>query len=342
MPTIDADAHVIETEQTWEYLDAADVQYRPRLVVERGANGTSVEAWEIDGQRHARHANTGADTPRESRELTDVEGRLRHMDALGVDVAVIYPTLLLKPLTPRPELERALCGTYNRWMASVWSRSRGRLRWVAVVPLLSMDVALAALEEAIAGGACGVLLRPLEQGRRLSDAYFDPLYTAATRLNVPVCVHSGNGTPWLRDFYATDCGFSAFKLSGVGAFHQVLFDDLPSRFPDLRLGFIELSAQWVPYAIHDLARRFEKRGKQLRPDVLQANRIYVACETHDDLPYVVRYTGEDNLVIGSDYGHADTTAEVEALRRFREQSALDPRIVGKILDENARALYGLS
>ena len=49
-----------------------------------------------ENQRHARHANTGADTPRESRELTDVEGRLRHMDALGVDVEVVYPTLLLK------------------------------------------------------------------------------------------------------------------------------------------------------------------------------------------------------------------------------------------------------
>jgi hypothetical protein len=26
---------------------------------------------------------------------------------------------------------------------------------------------------------------------------------------------------------------------------------------------------------------------------------------------------EDNIVIGSDYGHADTSAEIEALRKFK-------------------------
>ena len=30
-PIIDADAHVIETEHTWDYLDASDRQYRPKL-----------------------------------------------------------------------------------------------------------------------------------------------------------------------------------------------------------------------------------------------------------------------------------------------------------------------
>jgi len=29
MPVIDADCHVIEPEQTWEYFDAADARYRP-------------------------------------------------------------------------------------------------------------------------------------------------------------------------------------------------------------------------------------------------------------------------------------------------------------------------
>jgi len=30
------------------------------------------------------------------------------------------------------------------------------------------------------------------------------------------------------------------------------------RFPDLRWGFIEVSASWVPYATNDLALRFGK------------------------------------------------------------------------------------
>jgi hypothetical protein len=31
IPIIDADAHVVETERTWDYLDESDHKYRPRL-----------------------------------------------------------------------------------------------------------------------------------------------------------------------------------------------------------------------------------------------------------------------------------------------------------------------
>ena len=30
--TIDADAHVIETERTWEYIDPSESQYKPIIV----------------------------------------------------------------------------------------------------------------------------------------------------------------------------------------------------------------------------------------------------------------------------------------------------------------------
>jgi predicted TIM-barrel fold metal-dependent hydrolase len=75
--------------------------------------------------------------------------------------------------------------------------------------------------------------------------------------------------------------------------------------------------------------------------VLRRNRIYVACQTDDDLPYVLKYAGEDQLVIGTDYGHNDTSSEILALRKLKEDGTVPPRIVNKILDDNARALYGL-
>jgi predicted TIM-barrel fold metal-dependent hydrolase len=67
----------------------------------------------------------------------------------------------------------------------------------------------------------------------------------------------------------------------------------------------------------------------------------VACQTDDDLPYVLKYAGEDHLVIGTDYGHNDTSSEILALRKLQEDGAVPPHIVKKILDDNARALYGL-
>ncbi|MBI2991762.1 MAG: amidohydrolase family protein, partial [Deltaproteobacteria bacterium] len=57
--------------------------------------------------------------------------------------------------------------------------------------------------------------------------------------------------------------------------------------------------------------------------------------------YVLNYAGEDNLVIGSDYGHADTASELEALRNLKRQGEVSPGVINKILDDNPRALYGL-
>ena len=74
---------------------------------------------------------------------------------------------------------------------------------------------------------------------------------------------------------------------------------------------------------------------------LKSWNIWVACQVTDDLDWVLSYAGEDNLVVGSDYGHADTSSEIEAIRKLSTNRQLEPSVVDKILDDNARALYGL-
>jgi len=69
--------------------------------------------------------------------------------------------------------------------------------------------------------------------------------------------------------------------------------------------------------------------------------IYVTTETNDDFDFILRYAGEDNLVIGTDYGHTDASSEVDALDIFRANDSVPDPIKKKILDDNPRALYGL-
>ena len=52
MPVIDSDAHVVETEQTWDYMDPGDEKYRPTIV--DSPNGDGVKYWKIDGEIRAR------------------------------------------------------------------------------------------------------------------------------------------------------------------------------------------------------------------------------------------------------------------------------------------------
>jgi predicted TIM-barrel fold metal-dependent hydrolase len=60
-----------------------------------------------------------------------------------------------------------------------------------------------------------------------------------------------------------------------------------------------------------------------------------------DLPYVLEYAGENCLMIGSDYGHADNASKLLALKRLKENGVLDPVVIDKILCSNPARFYGL-
>src|SRR5690242_13601736 len=152
MAVIDADAHVIETERTWDFLEGADTRFRPEGIREEQPDGRIREFWLIDGRKLRRRSNVGPGTTEASREMADVGARLRHMDDLGVEIQVLFPTLFLTAVTQKPEVELALCRAYNRWLADIWSKGGGRLLWAAVLPLLSVEQAVAELRWARGNG----------------------------------------------------------------------------------------------------------------------------------------------------------------------------------------------
>ena len=101
MQTIDADAHVVETERTWDYMDQSDSQFRPALV---GPADSGRQYWFIDGKIRglARQVlnpkkpseisqtfGRNVETPQAARDMEDVGARLSHMNELGIDVQVL-------------------------------------------------------------------------------------------------------------------------------------------------------------------------------------------------------------------------------------------------------------
>ena len=42
------------------------------------------------------------------------------------------------------------------------------------------------------------------------------------------------------------------------------------------------------------------------------------ADTHEELPHLLNYIGEDHIVIGSDCGHNDPSKEAEFVRNTRE------------------------
>ena len=156
---------------------------------------------------------------------------------------------------------------------------------------------------------------------------------------MPICIHASIGNFDMWDQMENGL---RFKLPPISLFHNLLMQRVPERFPELRWTFVEISSQWLPYVLNDLSIRFRNGSRDFSgSDMLRNNRMYVACQTTDDLPYVFESAGDDNIVIGTDYGHDDTSSEIIALRRLREDGAINPVTVGKVLEDNPKRLYGL-
>ena len=118
MATIDADAHVVESEHTWDYMDPSERKYRPALVSPNGAReersvrsildiGSARSYWLIDGkirglartvltarqwQELAEASGRAMEVTPESQSLENVEVRGHHMDQLGICLLYTSPS----------------------------------------------------------------------------------------------------------------------------------------------------------------------------------------------------------------------------------------------------------
>jgi predicted TIM-barrel fold metal-dependent hydrolase len=337
---IDSDSHVIETERTWSFMTEEEQAFKPLVLVPK--DGSAGTYWLIEGRAFRSDTNQSEIFPTAARELSDIKVRLAHMDEMGVDIHVLYPSIFLRPLSVHPEVDTALARSYNRWLAEIFEQAKGRLRWAMIPPLMQMDAAIAELHFAKEHGACGVFMRGIERHGRMSDPYIFPLYEEAAKLDMPITFHAGNGNFDHYDLHTRDFGFTTFKLPVVGAFHDLIMKGIPAKFPDLRWVFVEVSSQWIPYAMNDLGIRFRRQDRSFPgKELLRQNNIYVACQTTDDFDYVFDHVGDDNILLGTDYGHNDTATELYALRDIGTKSAADAGRIAKILSDNPKRAYSL-
>jgi predicted TIM-barrel fold metal-dependent hydrolase len=349
MPVVDADTHVIETELTWDYMEGKDEQYRPKLLTmsDPGTAKRRSEFWFFDNMMENKRTLAPGNetfTTAETAEMRDLPGRLQRMDELGTDIHVLFPSVLLgMAQLARPQTQSAMCRAYNRWMADNWKQGGGRFRWVVVVPTQNIKESQEELEFGAANGACGMLTHGIMGDRTCVDPYFFPLYQKAGDLDLAVAFHSGvRNYQFDGLFHSRATTIWKAKFPVLGAFHSVVMGGLPDRFPKVRWGFLEAAASWVPYMLTDIGARVNRlKGRGLIADLMKKNRLYVQCQTEEDIPYILSFAGDDNIVCGTDYSHADTSSEVEALQVIGQREDISPDAKRKILDDNAKALYGI-
>src|SRR5258706_2510161 len=307
MPVIDADTHVDESEDTWAKLEGTPyAKYIPVTVTlppgeakRAGFSATNARSWLVEGRlKTGAIGNELTHPPRVRRELADVPGRLAHMDEMGVDVQVIFPTFFIRYNSRSAEAEWALTTTYNRWLAEKCAPTGGRLRWAAVLPLLDPEKAAAEVRWAKEHGASAVFKRGFDLDRKVTDPHFFPVYEEAAALGLPLCIHTGHplpGTEWDRGFPI------------IHSLAEIVASRLPEKFPKLRFGLIEAGASWIPYSISQLGaqQRAQQRGPgypftplfHLSPELFRSNPIFVTIDAIDDIESLLKFGPQDSPMI---------------------------------------------
>ena len=127
----------------------------------------------------------------------------------------------------------------------------------------------------------------------------------------------------------------------MGACFRLVSAGVPKTFPKLRFGFIETAASWIPWVVYELRRRMDTVEDKLPEELLKEYNLYVTCQIGDDVPYLMRQAGEGALMIGTDYGHADSSTELEALTSLKEDGGISEAMHTRIVEDNPRQFYGL-
>jgi predicted TIM-barrel fold metal-dependent hydrolase len=377
MAVIDADGHVIEPEIMFEELPRKLYPRRPVRVLlpvdtERGDfNG----CWIIEGKAYPTLGGRGrtllftpGDEASKSRDVTigsqtleDIEARLKDLDRFHIDMQVVFPSLFLMSLAEDVELEGALFQAYNTFMGQAFSKSRGRIRWVALLPFRDPETAVQEMRRVNKLGAAGIFSMGMVWDRTLADPTFFPIYKEADALDLPICIHFGWPTPQLTGLFGDGrASFCSATVPVMWGFMYTMGAGLLSRFTRLRIGFFETGAAWVPYAIHQLRRSVTSssvtRRDTGRPrpstgidrehyrdpeEFFRSGRAFINCEGDEDFRYLLDHLGEDAMVCSSDFPHGDPSTEENYVIHLRERANLSDRVKEKFLGANAARLFHL-
>lgn len=359
---IDADTHISEGSAMWALMDQAMQPRRPIMlqVPEDTWYGNRNAFWLIDGEIFPKPAGKGSfalvtpseqrvqagrkDSTPATREMTDIAGRLADMKKLNTAMQIVYPTLFLVYNTKDKELEIALCRAYNRFLAQACDQSGGLMKWVVVLPLQSMDAAIDEIRFAKQNGAVGVFFRGIEGDFTLDHPYLFPVYEEAQKHNLSICVHTGCGVKQILEMFdlARNHTFGHTRVMPLLGFRDLVANKIPERFPGLRFGFVEAAAGWAPFLMHIIRRVLKERFKFASSEELfREYRLYIACEADEDIPYIAKCTGEDHLLIGSDYPHNDPSREDQFVNALNVREDISPQLRQKILYDNPRAFYAV-
>jgi uncharacterized protein len=114
----------------------------------------------------------------------------------------------------------------------------------------------------------------------------------------------------------TILGFFPKKKSSKGLYGsreelKIRSRENPDRFPKLRIAFLESGGGWMAGWLDRMHRHFDDVGMNdtkltTRPSDIFRRQCFISFElVEGSLKYLAEYIGSDNILLATDYKHAD-------------------------------------
>lgn len=246
--------------------------------------------------------------------------RLGEMDALGMDMQLLTPTVGFYQYDNQPDVTKIIHRECNDEIAETVEQHPTRFAGMAIVPMQDPPSAIAEMERAMSDlGLKGVILSDHVAGRTYDDPAFLPFFAAAEELGAILFFHQGRDT-------CVEHRNQRYKLpNAVGnlteralVFATLVFGGIIDRFPNLR----PLLGHGGGYTAYGVPRMDKVAGafecapdgmtppfgdgdgfSQKLPPSEYLDRFYYDCCTYSGpvLRFLIDAVGIDRVVLGTDY-----------------------------------------
>ncbi len=355
-PVFDADNHLYETKDSFtrhlpeRYRGAIDYvdlhgrtkimirgtvsEYIPNPTFEVVARPGAQEEYFRDGNPEGKSYREIVGEPmRGIPAFREPAPRVQLMDELGLDRALMFPTLaslLEERLRDDPELTHATIHALNEWLYEEWTFNyEDRIFAAPVITLPIVEKAIEELEWVLERGAKTVLIRPAPvPGYRGSRSFgyseFDPFWKAVEEADILVSMHSSDSgyTRYQNDWIGQPNEMLPFRLDPFRAISvgkrpmedtmtAYLCHGVFSRFPKLRVASIESGGDWVAGFLDHVADTYKKMPQAFEEDPIEQfkSHVWISPFHEDDLRLLIETIGADHVLFGSDYPHPEGLAE---------------------------------
>lgn len=352
----DVDSHHYETEampEILEYLDdpvlrhlgqtSGNIGRSGLLPLPLGSQDMAGRVTRYPGRRHEKVP------PKPHRDITLAH---RWMDALGVDLACLFPTPMLVLSThPQPDVEVGLARAYNRWLCEHILEEDPRICSMVYLPLNDPEAALSVIDEfADRKGVVGFLLTS-NQKRPIHDNVNMPVFAKLEAIGKPLGFHavynwSDQSLAQLNRFISVHA--LGFTFCNIIHMTNWIMNGMPERFPRLKPIWIESGLAWIPFVMQRLDNEYMMRTSDApllkkKPSDYMRDMFYtsqpmelVGNSAALELTFKM-INAETQLLYSSDYPHWD----MDLPSTIFDLPFLSDQAKRNILGQNALRVFGV-